>query len=167
LATVLTKGGETARARALLESVSSQRPDFLPAREQMAYGLLRRGDLEGAAAQAGALMAAHPQAAEGHRVMALVLWKRRDYEASMAEVAMAQANESDTTAMLALEALELWQLDGKKEARATFVRAAKTEPHLGTSQVLCRLIYCDAKDIGVVEEFLRKNRWAIAEPRAP
>ena len=85
----------------------------------------------------------------------------------MAEIAIAQANEPDATAMLALEALELWQLDRKKEARSTFVRAAKTEPHLGTAEIFCRLIFCDAKDIGPVEDFLRKNRWAIAEPQAP
>jgi tetratricopeptide (TPR) repeat protein len=99
--------------------------------------------------------------------MALVLWRRRDYESSLAECASALVNDSDATAMLALESLELWQLDRKKEARATFIRAAKGNPRLGTSEVLCRLILCEAKDIGPVEEFLKKNRPPIAPPDFP
>jgi Tfp pilus assembly protein PilF len=167
LATLLFEGGETARATSLFESVSKAHPEFLPAREQLAFGLVRRGELEKAAAQAEALVAENPQAAEGHHVMALVLWKRRDFDGSLAECALAEANEQNATALLALESLELWQLDRKKEARSTFVRAAKAEPHLGTSEVFCRLIFCDARDIGPVEDFLRKNRWSIAPPNSP
>jgi hypothetical protein len=37
--------------------------------------------------------------------------------------------------MMALQSLELWQLDRKKEAREAFVQAAKTEPRLGTAEV--------------------------------
>jgi hypothetical protein len=99
--------------------------------------------------------------------MALVLWKRRDLEGSLAECAVAQAGESDSTAMLALEALELWQLDRKKDARDMFVQAARNEPHLGTAEIFCRLIFCEARDIGPVEEFLKKNRFAIEPPQAP
>jgi Tfp pilus assembly protein PilF len=167
LATLLSQSGDTARATSLLESVSKAHPEFLPAREQLAFGLVRRGELDQAAAEAEALMGQNPQAPEGHHVMALVLWKRRDYDGSMAECALAEAGEQDATALLALESLELWQLERKKESRATFMRAAKNEPHLGTSEVFCRLIFCDARDIGPVDEFLRKNRWSIAPPVSP
>ncbi|HEV2350707.1 MAG TPA: tetratricopeptide repeat protein [Terriglobia bacterium] len=167
LGTLLFEGGETARATAMLQAVTQMRPDFLPAREQLAFGLLRRGDPAGAATIAENLLAQNPHAPEGHHVMALVLWRRRDLEGSLAEGAIAQAAESDSTAMLSLEALELWQLDRKKEARSTFVQAAKAEPHLGTAEVFCRLIFCEARDIGPVEEFLRKNRYAIAPSEPP
>lgn len=167
LGILLFEGGETVRATDMLQTVAKLRPDFLPAQEQLAFGLLRRGDAEGASKQAEALLAQNPQAPEGHHVMALVLWRRHDLEGSLAECAIAQAAESDSTAMLALESLELWQLDRKKEARATFVRAAKTEPHLGTAEVFCRLIFCEAKDVGAVEDFLRKNRYAIAPSDVP
>lgn len=167
LGILLFEGGETARATEMLQTVAKLRPDFLPAQEQLAFGLLRRGDAEGAAKQAEALLAQNPQAPEGHHVMALILWRRHDLEGSLAECAIAQAGESDSTAMLSLEALELWQLDRKKEARSTFVQAAKTEPHLGTAEVFCRLIFCEAKDVGPVEDFLRKNRYAIAPSDVP
>jgi Tfp pilus assembly protein PilF len=167
LAKLLVGTQEAPRATAMLQQIARTHPDFLPAREQLGLDLLRRGDLEGAAAQAEALEGKNPHAAEGHHVMALVLWKRRDYEGSLAESALAEANEADPTAMLALQSVELWVLDRKKEARLTFVRAAKGEPHLGTSEVFCRLILCDARDIGPVEDFLRKNRWAIAGQSSP
>ncbi|HLY63801.1 MAG TPA: tetratricopeptide repeat protein [Terriglobia bacterium] len=167
LGVLLLEGSDTARATEMLQTVAKLRPDFLPAPEQLAFGLLRRGDAAGAAKQAEALLAQDPQAPEGHHVMALVLWRRHDLEGSLAECAIAQAGESDSTAMLALESLELWQLDRKKEARASFVRAAKMEPHLGTAEVFCRLIYCEARDVGAVEDFLRKNRYAIAPTETP
>jgi len=69
--------------------------------------------------------------------------------------------------MQALQALALWQLDRKKEAREAFVAAAKAQPQIGSAEVFCRLIQCDARDIGVVGEFLRKNRWAIAPQGQP
>jgi Tfp pilus assembly protein PilF len=167
LGTLLSEGGNSARATEMLQAVTKLRPEFLPAREQLAFGMLRRGDSAGAAAEAETMLNKYPQAPEGHHVMALVLWKRRDLEGSLAECAVAQAAESDSTAMLALEALELWQLDRKKEARSMFVQAARNEPHLGTAEVFCRMIFCEARDIGPVEEFLRKNRYAIAPPDTP
>jgi Tfp pilus assembly protein PilF len=164
LATLLVETPETARATTMLENVLRMRPEFLPAREQLGLGLLRRGDLNGAEAQAGAIVARDPKAAEGHHLMALVFWKRREYDSSLAECAMAIDNETDPTAMLALQSIELWQLDRKKDARAALVRAAKTAPNLGTPEVFCRLVYCELRDFGPVGDFLRKNRWAIAPP---
>jgi len=63
-----------------------------------------------------------------------------------------------------LQALELWQLDRKKQARQVFVLAAKGKENparLGRPDIFCRLLLCDARDIGVVSDFLHKNRWAI------
>jgi len=166
LATLLMEKGEVARAAEELETVSRLRPDFLPAREQMGLALLRRGDLKGALAAAEALEGANPQAVEGHRLMALALWKQRDYEASLAECAMALADDPEPARMLALQALELWQDNQKKEAQRAFVQAAKAEPKVGTAEVFCRLLICDGRDLGAVEDFLRKNRWVLA-PRQP
>ncbi|HKS94674.1 MAG TPA: tetratricopeptide repeat protein, partial [Terriglobia bacterium] len=163
LGTLLLDGGEAARASALLEKVARLRPDFLPAREQMGLALIRRRDLKGATTAAEALIGKSPQAAEGHRIMALVLWKQREYDASLAECALALAADPSSTPMQTLQALELWQLDRKKDARTAFVQAAKGSlgPKLGTAEIFCRLLLCDAGDIAVVDEFLRKNRWAI------
>jgi tetratricopeptide (TPR) repeat protein len=163
----LVEAGEAARATDLLEKVVRLRPYFLPAREQLGLGLVRRSDLQGAAAQAEALIAKSPQAAEGHRLMALVLWKQRDYDASLAECAMALASDPDSPQMLALQAVELWQLDRKKEANAIFVRAAKARRQVATADELCRLLVCDARDIGSVDDFLRKNRWAVTSSPVP
>jgi hypothetical protein len=35
---------------------------------------------------------------------------------------------------------------------------------VGTADVFCRLLLCDARDISVVSDFLRKNRWVLAPP---
>ena len=142
-------------------------PDFLPARELLSLGLLRRGDLKATAAQAEALVAEKPQAAEGHRIMALVLWKQRDYETSLAECAMALSTEPDSAQMMALQALDLWQVNRKKEAQTAFVQAWKAEPRVATAEVFCRLLVCDARDIGLVQEFLRKNRWVLTPVPSP
>jgi len=161
LAKVLGDAGEVGKARELLEKVVEGNPDFLPAREQLGLELVRRGDLKGATVQAEALIAKHPQAPEGHRLMALILWRQPDFEASLAECAMALAADPDSKSMQLLQALELWELDRKKEARAAFVRAAKGQPALASADVFCRLVVCGARDIALVDDFLRKNRWAL------
>ena len=63
--------------------------------------------------------------------------------------------------MLALRAVALWQLARKKDAQAAFRQAAKVEPKVGTAEVFCRLVLCDARDIGIVSDFLRRNRWLV------
>jgi len=148
----------------LLNEVLRRAPGFAPAQEQLGMALVRRGDIPGATAEAQALEARSPPGAEGHRLMALILWKQRDLDGSLAECAQALGADPDSIAALALQALELWRLNRKKEARAVFVTAAKREPRLATAEVFCRLILCDARDIGPVEEFLKKNRWALAPP---
>ena len=165
LAALLIDAGEAARATDLLEQVARLHPEFLPAREQLGFARLRRGDLEGATREADEMIAKSPQAAEGHRIMALALWRQRDYEASLAECALALSGDPDSTQMQALQAVELWQLDRKKEARRALVQASKGQANpakLATAEVFCRLILCDARDIAVVDDFLRKNRWALA-----
>lgn len=166
LATLLIESGEASRATNLFQQVSRQSPDFLPAREQLGLDRLRHGDLKAADAEAETLVANHPQAAEGHRLMALVLWRQRDYETSLAECALALDAEPDSAATQALQAIELWQLDRKKEAGAAFGRAAKTQPQLGSAEVFCRLVLCEARDIAAVQDFLRKSRWRIT-PHSP
>lgn len=167
LAVLLGQAGEVEAATQGLEKVIRLRPGFLPAQEQLALGLLRRGDLKGASGQAEKMIVQSPQAAEGHRVQALVLWKQRDYEGSLTECAMALAGDPNSASMLALEAIALWQLDRKKEAQSAFRQAAKVESKIGTAEVFCRLLFCEAQDIGIVSTFLRKNRWVIAPPAEP
>lgn len=164
LAKLRLEAGEVGQATGLLEKVARARPDYLPAREQLALGLLRRGDFQGASSQAEALIAQNPQAPEGHRVMALALWKQRNYENSLAECALALSSDPESASMLALQAIALWQLDRKKEAQSAFRQAAKLEPKVGTAEVFCRLLLCDARDIGPVTDFLRKNRWLLQPP---
>jgi Flp pilus assembly protein TadD len=130
-------------------------------------GLVRRGDLKQASAKAGALIAEQPQAAEGHRLMALILWRQHDLEGALAEAALALGPEPDSASMLALQAISLWQLKRKKDALAAFREAAKVEPKVGTAEVFCRLVLCDAADIGTVSDFLHRNRWVIAPTPLP
>jgi Tfp pilus assembly protein PilF len=164
LASVLSQAGEEEAATQRLEQVLRLRPTFLPAREQLAFGLLRKGDLNGASKRAEEMIVQSPQASEGHRVLALVFWKKRDYEGSLTEGAMALAGDPNSASMLALQAIALWQLNRKKEAQSAFRQAAKVEAKIGTAEVFCRLLMCEARDIGVVSDFLRKNRWVIAPP---
>jgi tetratricopeptide (TPR) repeat protein len=164
LATLLSD--DLARATELLTNVTRLAPDFLPAREELGLALLRRGDSKAATALAEAMIAAQPKAAEGHGLMAMTLWKGRNFEASLAECAMALAADPNSSRMELLQALELWQMDRKKEAQQLFVHAAKKEPDLATAALFCRLLLCEARDVGVVDEFLRKNRWALT-PREP
>lgn len=167
LAVLLNQAGETARATELLNKVLKANPDFPGAREQLAIGLLRRGDLQGASNLAGDMMAKNPQAPEGHRVMALVLWKQRDYDGCLAECAMALNLDENSSSMLTLQAIALWQAGRKKESQATYREAAKVEPKVGSSDVFCRLVLCDAHDIIIVSDFLHKNRWVLAPPIEP
>ena len=164
LAKLLVVAGEVGRATDLLEKVVSLRPDYLPAREQLGLGLLQRGDLQGASARAEALIAQNPQAPEGHRLMALALWKQRNYDNSLAECALALSGDPNSAPMYALQAIALWQLDRRKEAQSALRQAAKIAPKVGTAEVFCRLLLCDARDIGPVTDFLRKNRWLLQPP---
>ena len=166
LATLLREAGEAKRAGELFEEVARQRPDFLPVREQLGLNLLRRGDVAGATAQAEMLMAKEPGAAEGHRLMALALWKQRNFEGALTAAGMALNSEPDSAAMLALQAITLWQLDRKKESRALLLQAAKLQPNVTSAEVFCRLLLCDARDISLVGDFLRKNRWVV-QPSTP
>jgi len=167
LAALLNEAGEAGRATDLLEKVARLHPDFLPAQEQLVMGLVRRGDLKQASAKAGAMIAEQPQAAEGHRLMALILRKQHDLEGALAEAAMALEPEPDSASMLTLQTISLWQLKRKKDALAAFRQAAKVEPKVGTAEVFCRLVLCDALDIGTVSDFLRRNRWVIAPTPEP
>jgi tetratricopeptide (TPR) repeat protein len=123
--------------------------------------------LKQAAAKADALIAEQPQAAEGHRLRALILRKQHDLEGALAEAAMALNSEPDSASMLALQSLSLWELKRKKDALAAFRAAAKLEPKVGTAEVFCRLLVCDAGDISTVSDFLHRNRWVLAPPAEP
>jgi tetratricopeptide (TPR) repeat protein len=167
LAVLLNQAGESARATDLLNNVLKVNPDFPGAREQLAIALLHRGDLQGATTIAGEMMAKDPQQPEGHRVMALVLWKQRDYDACLSECAMALNIDGNSSSMLALQSIALWQSGRKKEAQATYREAAKVEPNVGSSDIFCRLVLCDAHDIAIVSDFLHKNRWVLLPPVQP
>jgi len=167
LATLLNETGDTKQAVELYGEVARRQPDFLPVREQLGRGLLRRGDVQGATAQAEVLMAKEPGAAEGHRLMALALWKQRNYDGALAAAAMALNAEPDSAAILALQAIALWQLDRKKESRGVLVQAARLQSNVTTAEVFCRLLLCDARDITLVGDFLRKNRWVVQPASAP
>ena len=164
LAVLLNQAGEAGRATELLQKVLQVNPQFAGAREQLAVGLLRRGDLPGATSLAGKMIAEDPQAAEGHRIMALALWKQRDYDGSLAECALALNADQNSTAMQALQSIALWEAGRRREAQKAYRDAAKLDPKVGTADVFCRLLLCDARDISVVSDFLRKNRWVLAPP---
>jgi len=38
---------------------------------------------------------------------------------------------------------------------------------VGTADVFCRLLLCDANDISIVSDFLHKNRWLLLPPTQP
>jgi tetratricopeptide (TPR) repeat protein len=167
LALLLNQAGESARSAQLFKQVLRTNPDFPGAQEQVAAELLRRGDATGATSLAEKMIAQSPQGPEGHRIMALALWKQRDYEGSLAECAMALNADPNSSAMTALQAIELWQLGHKKEAQGAFREAARLEPKVASSDVFCRLLLCDAHDINIVGDFLRKIRWVLAPPPTP
>ena len=102
-----------------------------------------------------------------HRLRALILRKQHDLEGALAEAAMALGSEPDSASMLALQSISLWELKRKKDALVAFRAAAKLEPKVATAEVFCRLVVCDANDIGAVSDFLRRNRWVLAPPPEP
>ena len=167
LAVLLNVAGETARATELLNKVLKVNPDFPGAREQLATGLLRRGDIAGATALAEKLIAEDPLGAEGHRIMAMVFWKQRDFDSSLAECAMALNADQNSEAMFALQAIALWEAGRKKESAAAYKEAYRINPKVGTADVFCRLLLCDANDIAIVGDFLHKNRWVVSPPVQP
>jgi hypothetical protein len=69
--------------------------------------------------------------------------------------------------MMVLQSIALWQSGDKKAAQNVYREAAKVEPKVGTSDVFCRLLLCDAHDISIVSDFLHKNRWVLAPPIQP
>jgi hypothetical protein len=96
-----------------------------------------------------------------------VLWKQRDYEGSLAECAMALNADPNSTSMMVLQSIALWQSGSKKDAQLAFRNAAKADPKVPTSDVFCRLLLCDAHDIVIVSDFLHKNRWLLAPQPQP
>jgi Tfp pilus assembly protein PilF len=113
------------------------------------------------------MIAEDPQGPEGHRIMALALWKQRDYDGSLSECAMALNADPNSSSMLVVQSIALWQAGNKKEAQKAFRDAAKVDPKVGTADVFCRLLLCDAHDIIVVSDFLHKNRWLLAPQPSP
>jgi Tfp pilus assembly protein PilF len=166
LAKLLGQAGETEKSVTMLREVVRKRPEFLPAREELALGMLRRGDIQGATNLAEKMIGENPSAYEGHEVMALALWKQRDYENSLAECALALSADANSLSMLSLQSIALWQLNRKKDAQAAFRQAGKLEPNIASAEIFCRYLVCDARDIGIVSEFLHKNRWVLA-PQEP
>ena len=167
LAVLLNQAGEAARATDLLQKVLKVNPDFPGAREQLANGLLRRGDIPGATELAGKMIAEDPQGPEGHRIMSLALWKQRDYDGALAECALALNSDPNSLSLMVVQSIALWQAGKKREAQKAFRDAAKIDPQVGTADVFCRLLLCDAHDITMVSDFLRKNRWVLAPPTQP
>jgi tetratricopeptide (TPR) repeat protein len=164
LGEVYEREGNVAEAMKLYQNVLQLNPGFLPVRERYALDLVRRGDLAGATTQADSISSHNPAAPEGHRVMALVLWKQRNYDASLAECAMALAADSHSARTLAIQALDLWEQGQRSQARYAYVAASKLEANLTSALVFCRLVECGAGDITMVEDFIRKNRWALEPP---
>ncbi|HUZ47014.1 MAG TPA: tetratricopeptide repeat protein [Terriglobia bacterium] len=164
LAVLLMEGGQSSRAKKMLAAVVAEHGDFLPAREQLALLLLRQGDESGALAGAQAIIARNPQAGEGHRVMALVMWRQRQIELSLAECALALGANPHSASMLVLQSIELWQQKQRRDAQAAFCEAAQQNPGVGSAETFCRLIACGNKDIPIIDEFLRKNRWILNPP---
>jgi len=167
LAVLLNQAGETVRATDLLRKVLQANPDFPGAREQLATGLLRREDVQDATDLASKMIAEDPHGPEGHRIMALAYWKQRDFDGALSECALALNADPNSGSMLVLQAIALWQIGNKKNAQKAFRDAAKVEPKVGTADVFCRLLLCDARDINIVSEFLHKNRWLLLPPTEP
>jgi hypothetical protein len=80
---------------------------------------------------------------------------------------MALNADQNSSAMLALQSIALWQADRKKDAQKAFRDAAKLDPKVGAADVFCRLLLCDAHDISIVSDFLHKNRWLLAPQPSP
>jgi len=164
LAVLLNQAGETARATKLLDKVLQVNPDFPGAHEQLATGLLRRGDVPGATAMAGKMM---PRIPRGRRVIASWLWRSGN-----SAITMARSPNAPWRSMPIRIPVPCWPFspspsgrrDARKMRRRPIVMRAKVDPKVGTADVFCRLLLCDARDIAIVSEFLRKNRWVL-EPK--
>ncbi len=164
LGELMAEEGKPQQATVFFQKALQLHPEFPAAREQLAMSFLRRGDLSNAAAEAQMISMQSPQAPEGHRVMALVLWKQRSYDASLAECAMALNADPNSVQMLLIQSLDLWQQGRRREARHALAEAVKRQPHIASSMVFCRLVLCDAQDIGVISDFMNKNRWILNPP---
>ncbi len=68
---------------------------------------------------------------------------------------------------LVLQAIALWKEKHPRQAREVYQQAAKVDPRVGQADELCRLILCGSSDMGLVEDFLRKNRWALQPSNDP
>ena len=167
LAMLLTDVTEARHSVELLEEALKLQPDLDAAREQLGLQALRRGDLDATYFQANTILRSRPRAAEGHRLMALALWRQRDTEGALAECAEAVTADPGSLSMMALEAVGLWKLDSKKDAQRALKSAYRVEPQVLKNEFFCKLILCDAADIGLVNDFLRRNRWAVLPPPAP
>jgi tetratricopeptide (TPR) repeat protein len=167
LALILEDGAESGPARELLNEVIKLQPDYMPAREQLALDRFRHGDAAGAVTEAQSMLAEDPKSPEGHRIMALSYFKQRQYEASLAECALALQDRQDSLEVLALQALDLWELDRKKEARQVVTDLARdpsVRAKLDNAETLCRWVVCGAGDIAAVSDFLRRNRYILNPP---
>ncbi len=167
LALILQDGGESGPARELLTEVVKLQPDYMPAREQLALDSLRHGDDAAAQAEAQSMLAEDPKSPEGHRIVALAFFKQRQYEASLEECAMALQERQDSLEVLALQSIDLWELDRKKEARqivTDLARDPNVRTKLGNAETLCKWVVCGAGDIAVVSDFLRRNRYIFNPP---
>ena len=163
LAVLLNEAGDVPRANEMLEKVTRLHPDFLPAQEELVMGLIRRGDLKQASAKVDGMIAEQPQAAEGHRLRALILWKQARPRGSAGGGRHgAGAGPGIRLPCWRLQAIALWDLERKKDALVALRQAAKIEPKVGTAEVFCRLLLCDARDIGAVSDFLRRTRYLLA-----
>jgi hypothetical protein len=96
-----------------------------------------------------------------------VLWKQQDVEGALAECAQALADDPNSDAMVALQAVGLWKLDRKREAQEVLRGLVKSEPQTLSGEAFCRLILCDGRDVVTVGDFLHKNRWIINPPPEP
>ncbi|MGH9325384.1 MAG: tetratricopeptide repeat protein [Terriglobia bacterium] len=167
LGKIMVQAGKAQEATTLFQKALQLHASFPAAREQLALQMLRRGDLTGAAAQAEAISVRNPQAPGGHRIMALVLWKQRNYDASLAECAMALQGDPMSLEMLAVQAIDLWQEGQRRESRLVLASAGKKQPDIVSVPIFCRLVVCDARDIDIINDFLRRNRWVVAPPPEP
>lgn len=164
LGKIYESAGNVRQATQFYEKALEIHPDYPAAREELAIGLLRRGDLDGATAQALRIARHDPEAPESHQILALVQWKERKYASSLDECAMVLAKNPRDARMLATQALDLWQEGEKKQARESFLAASKLEPNLGSALAFCRLAACGPQDISIVGNFVRKNRWILMPP---
>lgn len=167
LALILEDAGESAPARELLNRVLQLQPDYTPAREQLALDRFRHGDAAGAVSEAQSMLAQNPRSSAGHRIMALSFFKQRQYEDSLAECALALQDQPDSVEVLALQAVDLWELDRKKESRqivTDLARDRNVRAKLANAETLCRWVVCGAQDIAAVSDFLHRNRYILNPP---